>query len=123
MATALLNPLNREAESLGPQSHAPRLDGHSTTRVVPTLCPVCLLPLRGCSRSFPLPRALEIRRWRKNSNAAHAAAEIGAEVLLVTGKQVGGPGLEGRLENRLILRRQLNACRKGSNLRNHTDPF
>ena len=38
---------------------------------------------------------------------------MGAEMLLVAGEQVRGLGLDGRLENRLIFPRQINAGGKG----------
>jgi len=44
-------------------------------------------------------------------------------MLLVAREQVRGLGLEGRLENRLIFLRKLNAWRQRRNRCNHADLF
>ena len=72
---------------------------------------------------FSLPPPLEIARRRKNQNTAEPASEMRAEMLLIAGEQVRGPGVEGRLEYRLIFLRQLNAWRQRSNRSDHADLF
>jgi hypothetical protein len=55
---------------------------------------------------------LEICCWRQDQHAAHAPAEILAEVLSVASQQVRGTGVESRLGNRPVLFRERCAGRQ-----------
>ncbi len=50
----------------------------------------------------------------QHQDGAEAPAKILAEVLLIAGEQVRGPGLEGSLEDRLIFLREAYPRRQGA---------
>jgi len=57
----------------------------------------------------PAPFSLEeaeIFRWRQDQRAAQFAAKITAEVLLIAGQQMRGPGMDRGLQNGLIFLRK-----------------
>lgn len=68
------------------------------------------------------PSLREILRRRQHQDGAEEPAKILAEVLLIAGEQVRGPGLEGSLEDRLIFLREAYP-RRQRKARNDPDSF